>query len=48
MTNLNTKPESAPASDRINPAVAPAPDTATKIAPPTGEHEKPVVEPPKS
>jgi len=48
MTNLNTKPEAAPASDRVNPAVAPAPDTATKIAPQAGEHENPVVEPPKS
>jgi len=46
MTNLNRKPESAPAADRVNPAVAP--DTTTKIAPQTGEHENPVVEPPKS
>jgi len=48
VTNLNRKPESAPAADRVNPALAPAPDTTTKIAPQTGEHENPVVEPPKS
>ena len=48
MTNLNTKPEAAPASDRVNPAVAPAPDTAAKVAPQADEHKTPVAEPPKS
>jgi len=48
MTNLNTKPEPAPAAVHIGPAVAPAPDTAAKVAPPSGEQAGPVVEPPKS
>ncbi len=46
MTNLNTKPEPAPAAAHVGPAVAPAPDT--KVAPQSGEHKDPVVEPPKS
>jgi len=42
MTNLNTRPEPAPA--HINPAL----DTDAKIAPQSGDHKDPIAESPKS
>ncbi len=48
MTNLNTKPEPAPASAHIDPATAPDTGTVAKVAPQSGEHKDPVAEPPKS
>jgi len=48
MTDLNTRPEPAPASAHVTPAVAPAPDTIAKVAPQSGEHKDAVTEPPKS
>jgi len=48
MTNLNTKPETAPAAVHVKPAVAPAADEIAKVAPQSGEHKNPVVEPSKS
>jgi hypothetical protein len=48
MTNPSTKPETAPATVHIKPAVAPATDTIAKVAPLTGEHKDPVAGPPKS
>jgi hypothetical protein len=44
MTNLNTRPEPAPA--HVDPA--PALDTDAKIAPQSGDHKDPIAEPPKS
>jgi len=48
MTNVNTKPEPAPAAVHIGSAVALAPDTAAKVAPQADEQKTPVAEPPKS
>jgi len=48
MTDLDPKPEPAPASAYVNPAVAPAPDTFAKVAPQSGEHKYSIAEPPKS